>query len=121
MAAYETDKAAIMAAVGLDCDSCPGGDVCRQRARDSKMLSSGGWKICPEAASRMPSWQVVIRLFNAKHVSPLSEWPAGWAAWVADGLQALQTAVDKKQAAEAKELSRGSRKRQNVLHRQRSL
>tara|TARA_R100000808_G_scaffold5884_1_gene17749 strand:+ start:199 stop:522 length:324 start_codon:yes stop_codon:yes gene_type:complete len=86
------------------CDTCPGGKAC-QGFKMNPLLS--GWKKCPEDMRRALPWQFAISLFNQKQISPLSNWPSGWAAWVVDMLEALERAQSEKMRAEMKRHTKG--------------
>ena len=58
-----------------------------------EMLKQMGWAICPEVARARPRWQYIVGLYNAKSVSPLTDWPDGYAAWVPRDLAELEGAM----------------------------
>ena len=95
-----------------DCfDVCSGPDHCRKTMRDRPIpiMSYDNWPTCPIRLIKSPAWQAVTRLYNAKQVSPLSGWPHKFAAWTVDALCELESAFNRKQAAEMKRISKGSR------------
>jgi len=107
LAAYELDRETLRAVLGLDCEACPGGAECRDRAKGHPMLKSGGWKVCPEEARMLPHWQLAIRLFNASQVGPLAGWPHEWTPWVVDSLGALRAALEEKKVKAMKAGGKG--------------
>ena len=52
---------------------------------------------------RHPAWQTVLHLYDVGQVSPISDWPDGWAAWATDGLTALHWGVERAKANKLKE------------------
>lgn len=81
------------------------------KSRPIPIMNYEHWPTCPIRITRSPHWQSVTRLYNAKQVSPLAKWPHGFAAWVVDALCELESAFNRKQAAEIKKASGGNRGR----------
>jgi|6_EtaG_2_1085325.scaffolds.fasta_scaffold41759_2 hypothetical protein len=92
-----------------DCQACPRDGRCEKVPLKAPMgiLGYDKWPTCPVRLLRGPHWQHVVTLYNAKSVSPLSDWPHGYAAWVVDGLCSLEAAFSRKQSAEMKKATRG--------------
>ena len=77
-----------------DCETCPGGAACTD---SSKRAALGyNWPRCPLALLRSPQLAHVINTFNASKVSPLAGWPDEYAAYIQDGVIALEGATLKK-------------------------
>lgn len=74
---------------------CPGGDGCACREKTLPDWAPDG---CPMDAVRGAPFQAVLRAFNAKAVSPLDGWPDGYAAWMVEGLTALEDTIAEKRA-----------------------
>ena len=87
-----------------DCKACPRDERCDDVPKRAAfgILGYDNWPTCPVKLLRGPHWQYVVHMYNAKAVSPLSGWPATYAAWVVDGLCELEAAFTRKQAAEMK-------------------
>jgi hypothetical protein len=58
---------------------------------------------CPISVLSSRRWTVILELFGAAKVSPLSEWPEGWAPWIVRGLSDLKSAIDTATAEAQKE------------------
>jgi hypothetical protein len=56
-------------------------------------LGEGGWRGCPSVLVRDPAFQMALRTYNLKQVAPLSGWPQRFAAWVQDGMMAIEDAL----------------------------
>lgn len=96
-----------------DCATCSGGPACRDvlRSRVIPIMNYDGWPTCPIRLTKSPQWQTVIRVYNARQVSPLARWPFGFAAWIVDALSELDAAFNRKKAADMKAARGGSRGR----------
>lgn len=93
---------------GLDCSRCPrnyqcevwpdpeliaawGGDI--PVPKDSGIPDKWGGR-CPSDWANHPEVAVASRLLAQADVSPLSNWPNGYAAWVVDAATELKAARD---------------------------
>ena len=97
------------------CATCPRDSRCLDVPKKSSfgILGYDDWPTCPVSLLRGPHWQHIVTLYNCKTVSPLSEWPQGYAAWVVDGLTALEDAFNRKSAKELK--SKGNSRGRNFI------
>ncbi len=50
--------------------------------------------MCPWQALRDPEVVGAVRLYAQKNVSPLADWPDGWAAWATQGVVAIEAAIN---------------------------
>jgi hypothetical protein len=53
-------------------------------------LPGGVWSRCPYAVLRSPQFASLVTLDELAAVSPLQDWPHGWAAWVSFGIVAMR-------------------------------
>lgn len=51
------------------------------------------WDVCPLGVVDGPVWAPVAALWQASHVSPLANWPHGYAAWMVRALISVHTEV----------------------------
>lgn len=58
---------------------------------------------CPISVLSSRRWSVVLELFGASKVSPISGWPEDWAPWVVQSLSALRSEIDQAQARAQRE------------------
>ena len=79
------------------CPDCPGGDECSKPERRAAL----GYEFprCPLAMICAPAVGHVVTTYNAAKVSPLANWPDGYAAFVSEGVIALESAVVKQATA----------------------
>lgn len=61
------------------------------------------WDVCPVGLLDGPIWQVVADSWRASRVSPLQNWPDGYAAWLQRALFALASALDEEAVRSLKE------------------
>jgi len=59
------------------------------------------WQGCPAAVLSDPLLVEVVETWAAARVSALDGWPSGWAAWVVEGVGAVERAWQRAQAEEA--------------------
>ena len=64
---------------------------------------------CPISVISSRRWTVIFELFGASKVSPLSDWPEGWAPWIVRGLSDLRAAIDTATAQAQKEALKNGR------------
>ncbi len=83
------------------CKACTG-EACADKSPPIPPLNFHAWPACPVSLLRGPHWQYIVQLYNAKTVSPLGDWPHRYAAWVVDGLTALERAFAAKIRNDAK-------------------
>jgi hypothetical protein len=64
---------------------------------------------CPISMLRAPSWQMVVRVYNAMHAQKggLSKWPDGYLNYIEEGVTALVSETNKKQAQELERVRNG--------------
>jgi hypothetical protein len=101
MGTVEARRLEVLGAMGLYCESCHDRDCDKPRS----ILNCTDWPCCPSKLRQSTWWQHVIRLFNAKQVSPLHGWPRLHTAWVSDALIALEGEMSKKAADDIKRSS----------------
>jgi hypothetical protein len=64
---------------------------------------------CPIRSINTMRWKVVLDLYNASKISPLSDWPYGFAPWVVESLINLNNEIESVQVQKQKEALNGSR------------
>ena len=64
---------------------------------------------CPISYLHSRRWSVVLELFAVARVSPLSDWPVGWAPWVVRSLSELTRSIETAKAEAANEAAKGAR------------
>ena len=90
--AHQADLCELSTHVG--CNECPGGKVCTS---DDVCDALGyQWPLCPVAIMRSLPVRHIVEVFNQSKVSPLSGWPDDYAAYIVDGVVALEAAINKK-------------------------
>ena len=63
---------------------------------------------CPVASLQTRRWGVILELYGALRVSPLAQWPEGWAPWVVRGLSDLKGEIETAQSAATEEAYRNA-------------
>lgn len=106
MARWEVDQGRLRGLYHLTCDTC---DTCTRAHSDFIAAPNGyeNWPVCPVKLLKTPAWQYLIKLHNAHHVSPLSPWPQGRAAWVVLGMTELVLQMDRHEAAKREKKTGG--------------
>ena len=81
----------------VNCDSCDG-SMCG----DPRRVLGYSFPRCPFSMLREPAWHMVVRTYNAMHAQKggLAMWPDGYLSYIEDGVTALVSATNKKQAEE---------------------
>ena len=84
-----------------DCDDCTERECeePREGGPEDMLLDAIGARwipSCPRKLLHDPLLQAVIGVHNAAELSPLSDWPDGYAAWVPEGWLALRRALAEK-------------------------
>ena len=64
------------------------------------------WDKCPSSYLRTPEINYAMDLYSAAKVSPLADWPDGYACWVREYLCAIEAAVKERQATDAERMAR---------------
>lgn len=59
------------------------------------------WKRCPVAYLSDPHLSMAVELYAATKISPIAEWPDGWAAWVRDYLVKIDQCVRERRTFDA--------------------
>ena len=54
------------------------------------------WPTCPNHLISAAPWQYSVRLWNAKNISPLADWPGGYSSSVSRSLEHLPAELAKK-------------------------
>ena len=65
-------------------------------------LPGGRWSVCPYGIMRGRHFQTCMAIWRAAQVSPISDWPTGWPAWVVGGVLAIDDAIKKIRSDAAK-------------------
>ena len=85
--------------------ACAGGDLSGCNGQEGACASRGGlmlgvvWPGCPvREIMRDARIQAALGLDNARKISPLADWPHGFAAWVPEMLATLKGFRDSRQA-----------------------
>lgn len=81
---------------GPDCDNTP-----------TIPILENQWNQCPYPLLRSLAFEKALYYFAAREVSPLSNWPGGYAASTSHILQALHMEREERKLKEHKRLSRG--------------
>jgi len=91
---------------GLDCRACPRQHRCDEWPDPELIAAWGGsprppegmgeeWGgRCPAAWLNHPEIAIASRLLDQARVSPLSDWPGGYAAWVVEAVTEFKAAED---------------------------
>ena len=89
-----------MGVYALDCDHCPRQNKCDQWGvsgvqykHEGKSILGKDWKKCPAAYLADPHLSLAVELYASTKISPLADWPDGWAAWVRDYLVKIQHSI----------------------------
>jgi hypothetical protein len=80
-----------------NCDNCPGGDLCREPVT----MADGDYPWCPWWRRGLSDWQGVVHTYNTIQVQPRTDWPDGLAAYISQGVMALDRALSKRMADKA--------------------
>ncbi len=70
------------------------------------MVMGRRWPRCPAAICRTPAVKFVIDVYNAKQVNPLVDWPDGHAAWVQEGVCALEASSNERTRRELEQVGK---------------
>ena len=76
------------------------------KCSEPRELLEHEYPACPVALTSAPRWREILRLHGAAQSSPLADWPDGWAAWVSDGVVAVDAAIRSRQARELEDARR---------------
>lgn len=61
------------------------------------------WDVCPVGLADGPMWAPVAQTWRASRVSPLANWPGGYAAWMQRAMASLAWALDEEAARRIRE------------------
>ena len=78
------------------CKDCPGPgeqEGCESRKWPSAVAGRSDWPTCPMGMLRAPAWRAIVDAYVASKVSPLRDWPDGYAAFAHEGMIELHAAV----------------------------
>lgn len=94
---------------GLNCNDCPRerrcstwGDSDLSYKHEGIDLLGKTWDRCPASYLNDPALTLAVEIYAATKISPLANWPDGWACWVKDYLIGIDRAI-----RERKEFDRG--------------
>ena len=63
--------------------------------------------MCPSAYLRTHEFNYALELYAASKISPLADWPDGWACWVKEYLCAIDNAIKERQSKDIDRIGRG--------------
>jgi len=80
---------------------------CRGLEQESEPWG-GRWSRCPIGVMDLdPLWSEVVTLQACARISPLAQWPQGYAASVVSGLISLRAELDREEARQIRKASGG--------------
>ena len=95
----------------LDCEHCPREKKCKEWGADGVQYKHEGrdllgrkWGRCPADYLNDPNLLLAVELYAATKISPLANWPDGWAAWVRDYMIAIDRAIKERKAHDLERL-----------------
>ena len=63
---------------------------------------------CPVRLLSSPEWGVVMYYWAASKVTPLADWPEGYAPWLVDAMTALHSEIARAEAQMMESIRNGS-------------
>jgi len=93
---------------GLTCEECPRSRKCDEWPAEGTGYKFEGhriaqvdWEACPASYLRSPHLNYAMDLYAAAQVSPIADWPDGWAAWVREWMVAIDYTIRDRKRIEA--------------------
>lgn len=91
----------------LKCQACPRDHLCDswgvpgvKYKHEGKDLLGKKWDKCPTSYLKDSRLNMAVELYAATKISPLQDWPDGWAAWVRDYLVKIDQAIKERNSFE---------------------